>query len=254
MTKTRAYEDLADIYPLWRSMLLKEKHDNEHAKKEINFLLSLLKKQKSIKSVIDLGGGIGIHSIPLSKQDYDVTLFDQSIKALDIAQKKYPNLKTIEGGFETINLSQKFDATICMWSTINYLTSEKSRRAFYKWIKEHTRQIVIFDQANFYKYSSRVHKVYQGEDQKNRLKITRDWVLSKNNIRKTRYAYEIINKTTGIKKYISDGEVQQFLTIQQLEKYMGNGWKLDQVFGDYDNKKYSKKISERIITIFTRSN
>jgi len=112
--KTKIYEDLADLFSLWRDTTLGQKG---HEKKEVDFIEDAFKAHSGeIKSVIDLGGGVGLHAGLLLKHGYDVTLFDQSKKALAIAKKNYPKLKIVQGSFEKINLNKQYDAAVCMWS------------------------------------------------------------------------------------------------------------------------------------------
>lgn len=103
--KTEIYENLADLFSLWREAISGQKN---HEKQETNFIINVFKKYPNqIKSVIDLGGGVGLHSGQFLKFGYDITLFDQSQKALSIAKKNNPDLKTICGSFEKLEHKRK---------------------------------------------------------------------------------------------------------------------------------------------------
>lgn len=250
--KTRIYEDLADMFPLWRETTLEKK---DHDKTEADFIVNVLSKSKKpIKTIIDLGGGVGTHSKFLSKLGYKVTLFDQSKKALRIAKKSIPGIKIRQGSFENINIKEKFDAAICMWSTLSYVLNKKGQKHFYKWQSEHIKHLIILDEANFYRYANTFHKIYGGENKEYKLRVIRDWALSKN-LKKTKFIYEITNKRTGTIKIVKDSENEQYLTIEEIQDYLGKGWNLQNLLGGYSLRhKFNKKKSKRIIPIFDRNN
>src|SRR3989338_290118 len=246
--KTKIYEKLADLFPLWRETTLGK---IGHEKKETDFVIDIFKKYPGeIKTVIDLGGGVGLHSELLSKAGYDVTLFDKSVKALSIAKKNNPKLKVIQGSFESINLKETYDAAICMWSTLSYIFSEKGRKKFYDWQKSHIKNLVILDEANFYRYSQKFHKIYVGENKNHKLKVIRDWELTKTNLKKTKFVYEIFDKKSKKIEMVKDAENEQYVPVEKLQKYFGAGWNLE-IYGDYSvNSKFNKKESSRIIPVF----
>jgi hypothetical protein len=250
--KTKIYEELAPLFPLWRQTTLGQKN---HEKVEADFVLSVLKRYPgTIKTIIDLGGGVGLHSGLLSKAGYDVTLFDQSRKALAVAKKNYPKLNIVRGSFETINLKESYDVAICLWSTLSYVLSEKGRKKFYAWQRDHVKKLIILDEANFYRYPGAFHKIYLGENKDYTMKVDRTWTLTKKNLKKTKFVYEITDKKTGKTKTIKDAEDEQYLSVDQLKKYLGSMWKLEGLYGDYRLEEvYDKKKSLRIIPVFIRN-
>lgn len=248
---TKIYEELSDLFPLWRETTLGQKgHENV----ETNFVIEVFKKYPTeIKKVIDLGGGVGLHSNLLSNNEYEVTLFDQSEKALNIAKENNPNLKTIHGSFESIAIPDNFDASICMWSTLSYIYSEEGRDPFYSWQRKHVDKVIILDQANFYRYPQSFHKEYFGENEKYKMKVIRDWQLD-NATKDTQFIYEITDKSTGKMGTIEDAEKEQYVPVDKIQAYLGNEWKLQYLLGDYGlSSTYDKENSSRIITVFFRN-
>lgn len=248
--KTKIYENLADLFSLWREITLGK---IGHEEAETRFIKDIFNKcPGKIKTVIDLGGGVGLHARLLLKAGYEVTLFDQSSKALSIARKNYPKLKIIRGSFETINIKENYDAAICMWSTLSYIFSEKGRVHFYNWQKQHIKKLVILDEANFYRYGRKFHKIYSGENERYKLKVTRDWELTKTYLKKTKFVYEIFDKKTGKIKVVKDAENEQYVAVEDLKKYFGPLWN-PELYGDYDlNMPFKKKESSRIIPVFSK--
>lgn len=243
------YNKLAELYPLWRSALLN--NDEKAQQKQGEFLKTALPKT-DIKTIIDLGGGVGTHSIPLSQAGYKVSIFDASKEALKLVNQKTKLIKTYHSKFEKINLAENFDSAICMWSTINYLLTHKDRKHFITWIKNHTNKYIIIDQANFLIYPKIFSAQYESSDSTTKLKITRDWEIKKQT-RKTNYLYEITGKD-GKLKIIKDKEIQYFMTLDEIIKLIGKGWATKYILGDYDVKtKFNFQKSHRLITVFEKS-
>lgn len=223
-------------------------------KQETQFVIdSFNQHPEKIKTVIDLGGGVGTHALLLAKKGYDVTLFDQSKKALQIAKQQNPKLKTVQGSFETISLKGEYDAAICMWSTLSYIFSERGRKHFYNWQNKHVRHLIILDEANFYRYGKSFHKIYEGENKTHKLTVIRDWVLTPNHLKKTKFIYKLTDKHSGKTLTIPDAENEQYVTVPALKQYLGTNWKLHGLYGEYSlEATYDKKHSLRILTTFHR--
>ncbi len=84
------------------------------------------------------------------------------------------------------------------------------------------------------------------------MKVFRDWQLH-GTIKDTKFVYEITNKTTGKIETISDAEREEYVSIEQIQEYLGSEWKLRYLLGDYDLKaQFNKENSSRIIAVFFR--
>ncbi len=250
--KTLMYERLTNLYPLFRESLEERKGAE---KDEAEFILGVVGTFRGkVKTIIDLGGGVGMHSKILATQGYDVTVFDQSKKALLQAKKGYIQLKTAQGTFETIALQKSYDAAICMWSTFPYILNAKGRKHFFHWLKSHIKQVIILEEANFYRYITmrEFHKTYAPVNNKQyQLKVTRDWIINQNRIRESSYVYTITNKKTGERRIIQDTEMQQYLTVKEVKMFLGKRWKLKKLLGDFSvHKKFDQNRSSRCIMIF----
>lgn len=247
----KIYDIYPEIYPLWRSALVKE----DTVEREVKFILDCIKSSdKPIRSIIDMGGGAGLHADLLQKEGYDVTIFDSSQKALDIAIKRNSKLTIKKGSFENIDLKEKYDACICMWTTFPYITNKEASKHFFIWISAHINNLVLLDEGNFYNYPKLLDEIYSAKNNKYEIKIHRKWNMDKNFFRKTVFENEIFNVKTKKVEIVKDNEFMQFLSVEEIEKLIGSKWKTVNLFGDYNIKsKYEKNKSARLILLSIRN-
>lgn len=251
MSKNLIYTDRVDLYSLWRKALFQDTPNIPLQQiKLLTQLLSPTFNQKPINKIIDLGGGIGTHALPLSAIGYDITVLDISKKALELLNKKAPNLPTIEADFSQIKVQEIFDAAICMWSTINYLHTEDVQKHFFGWLIKHTKNLIIIDQANFLTYQKDHLSHYQASDKNGKIEIERCWTFE-NQIRKTNYTYYFTN-LKGETQTLHDTEEQYFFTLEEMEKRIGKRWKLRTVLGNYQINSTFEENSTRLITVFEK--
>jgi hypothetical protein len=241
------YEKYPSDYLLWRKTM-----SGSSVETETKFIIDCFKKSnKKIKTVIDLGGGIGLHSNLLQKAGFEVTIYDHSKKSLQIAKKTNPKLKTIQGSFENIKINKKFDAAICMWTTFTYIIDNKGRTSFFSWISTHIKDFILLDESNFYNFPKKLHKVYTGAVNNKKIKITRNWTFNKNGYRETIFKNEITDLKTNKKQIITDIEKMQFLSENKINDLLHKKWELIKTIGDYNYKtKFNIKQSPRLITLW----
>ena len=99
---------------------------------ECDFLEQVFQKYASekTKTILDVGCGTGGHALELAKRGYAVVGVDASETMVDTARRKAENLVNIDVSFhvskmQDIDFDQKFDAVICMFNAINYVTSDE---------------------------------------------------------------------------------------------------------------------------------
>ncbi len=148
LTEPRIHNDFAEFYSLWRDACIGKKSSEME---EIKFLLDIFASSSNLNSILDLGGSVGLHSIALHKHGFEVTLLDKSETALAIAKRSWPDLQTLNSSFENLTLSQNYDASICMYSSMNYLLDADGRTNFYHALSTHTNDLVILDQINVHR-------------------------------------------------------------------------------------------------------
>lgn len=106
---------------------------------ETDFLEHAFKKYgKSVKNVLNLGCGTGMHEIELAKRNYQTEGLDLSAEMIKIAQSRLiPNTKFHVGDMSSFNLNKKFDACISMFAAFGYLTQNKQIESSLNTIRKH---------------------------------------------------------------------------------------------------------------------
>jgi len=107
--------------------------------------------EKPIHSILDGGCGTGGHAIVLAKRGYEVTGFDKSETMLELAKNKANSsnctLNLELSDLRTFNLQSRYDACICMFAVMNYLTETRDILDALSSIRKHLNKgsLFIFD-------------------------------------------------------------------------------------------------------------
>lgn len=121
--------------------------------RECDFLEEIFGEYSRIKpkTILDGGCGTGGHAIPLARRGYEVTGIDQSEQMISIAKNKAME-DSIDVDFHLMDLRElelhrNFDACICMFSVMGYLTNGKDLSKALFNIREHLGDgsLLIFD-------------------------------------------------------------------------------------------------------------
>ncbi len=146
----KIYRDKARWYQFWRKLVT-----NVSLEREVSFLYKVFDQfAPNACSIIDLGGGTGLHAQKLVEYDYLLTVYDASKELLD-AVPTFSTLNTILGTFEEIAQvlgSRKYDVGISMWTTFTYILDDSKRADFFAWLSQNINELIVLDQSNFYMY------------------------------------------------------------------------------------------------------
>ncbi len=140
MTKEQLYKKFAGYYDK-----IYEKLDH---KKESDFIKWAVDKYKTSKGneLLDVACGTGRHAYFL-KNEFKIMGVDISSEMLKIARKKLPDIYFTNEDMKKLDLGQKFDVIICMFSAMNYNTTleelERTLNSFYNHLRE--GGVLIFD-------------------------------------------------------------------------------------------------------------
>ena len=77
------------------------------------------------KSLLDVACGTGHHASLLSKY-YEVEGLDLDPNILSVARKKYPGISFHKGDMINFSLGKKFDAIVCLFSSIGYVKTKSN--------------------------------------------------------------------------------------------------------------------------------
>ena len=98
------------------------------------------------KKLLDVACGTGTHASILAR-DFQILGVDINDEMLRIAREKVPNARLIPADMKELDLGEKFDAVICMFSAIHYNTTyselEKTLKNFYNHLND--GGVVVFD-------------------------------------------------------------------------------------------------------------
>lgn len=130
------YSDFKTISTYYDDLYVK---DGEYAP-EATKVKELLTKHGILSKadLLVLACGTGGH-IPYFKDDYNVSGLDLSADMLDMARKKFPDIKFHLGNLIDFKLEEDFDATICLYGSIGFVKTVDNLRASMKCITAHLR-------------------------------------------------------------------------------------------------------------------
>jgi len=116
---------------------------------ECDIIVGLLKRYSpnQVSSVLDAACGTGGHAIPLATREYQVTGFDASEAMIHRAREKSRLVPFHIMDLRSFSVPGEFDACICMFAAMNYLTETADIHKALVNIRRHLKQgsLLIFD-------------------------------------------------------------------------------------------------------------
>lgn len=106
---------------------------------------------KPVKTILEGGCGTGGHAIPLARRGYRVTGFDSSVEMINQAKEKAkkanlrPDFAVMD--LRRIDLDRSFDAGLCLFAVMGYLTETEDMLKALEEIRRHLNKesLFIFD-------------------------------------------------------------------------------------------------------------
>jgi len=135
-----------DKYAKYYDILYSDKNYEE----ECNFIESVFNKFsiEKPKEILDIGCGTGGHMIILLNRGYKVTGIDASKNMAELAEKKIMTLglhgNILAEKMSDFKLDRSFDAAICMFAVMNYVTDTDEFLKSLLNIRKHLRNGAIF--------------------------------------------------------------------------------------------------------------
>ena len=120
---------------------------------ECDFIEDIFQKHaaRPVKDILDLGCGTGGHALLLAELGYHVTGIDASEKMLERAGQRTAaaraSLELQQGDIRSFQLGRRFDAAICMFAVMDYLTETSDVLQTLRNIRQHLREdgLFVFD-------------------------------------------------------------------------------------------------------------
>ena len=102
---------------------------------------------KPVSSVLDAACGTGGHAVPLAGRGYRITAFDASEAMIHSARAKSDQIPFHVQDLRDFNIEGRFDACICMFAAMNYLTATPDIQNALTGIRRHLEpeRLLIFD-------------------------------------------------------------------------------------------------------------
>ncbi|MHA1671744.1 MAG: methyltransferase domain-containing protein [Promethearchaeota archaeon] len=134
------YDNFAKIYDLIYEFL-----DYEKTAKKIKKLI-LKNKRTEVNTLLDIACGTGRH-LNYLKKDFKCTGIDISDQMLDVARKNFTDIRFIQADMIELDLKDKFDAIICLFSSIGYVKTYENLKKTINNFASHTNQggVVIIE-------------------------------------------------------------------------------------------------------------
>jgi len=128
-------------------------YSDKDYEKECDFLEEIVRKYSQCmpKTILDVGCGTGGHVISLAKRGYTLTGLDVSEMMIRIAREKVTK-KNVSVNFyvmdvRKLELNERFDACISMFSTMDYITKNEDIQRALRNIRGHLKNgsLFVFD-------------------------------------------------------------------------------------------------------------
>ena len=89
------------------------------------------------QSLLDVGCGTGLHLEHLRARFTDVEGCDVSAAMLRIARRRLPGVRLTRADMRTLDLGRRFDAVVCLFSAIGYVTDAGELRQTWRRLASH---------------------------------------------------------------------------------------------------------------------
>ena len=216
---------------------------------ECSFLEEVFRRFSSppVKTILDLGCGTGLHTKELVSKGYELTGLDLSKEMIEIAQTRNSDSDFIVGNMANFNLNKKFDAVICMFSVLGYLTKNKQLEEFFNSVKKHLKEkgLLIIDCWNGLGVMNELPSSREKIVESDGLKIVRKSfpdLDSKRHLNNVKFKVKVFKKEELIKEYEEMHNVRFFFP-QELKKYLeDSGFELIKICPSFE---LDKELTEK---------
>jgi SAM-dependent methyltransferase len=142
-----------EAYALYYDLL----YSHRDVAREVDFLERVFSQcsQVSVRRVLDMGCGTGIHSIELARRGYEVLGVDLSQKMIEVAREKsraagVTGVYFLQADATRLEFEEEFDAAIAMYGVISYFTRDENLLEFLRSLRRALKKggVFVFDTWN----------------------------------------------------------------------------------------------------------
>ncbi|RZV47407.1 MAG: class I SAM-dependent methyltransferase [Acidimicrobiia bacterium] len=125
-----AYERSAEVYDVLYEQLV----DYDVNAERVAGLI--YERQPQAATLLEVASGTGAYLERLSRR-FEVVGLDRSPQMLRRARQKYPDIELVEGDMTGFDLGRRFDAVVCLFSSIAYVQTLAALRSTMKCFADH---------------------------------------------------------------------------------------------------------------------
>ena len=188
-------------------------------------LAGLLREiRPSCRTILDVACGSGEHARWLAGQGFEVDGLDLDPAFLRIARQKHPAGRFFEADMSDFHLPHRYDAVLCLFSSIGYLaTIERVTRALVCFREHLSRGGVVLVEPWFGPGGLDPERVARNTGEANGIRVTRvSRVLLEGRLSRLHFDYEITD-ATGIRHAREIHELGLFTTGELLQAFRDAG-------------------------------
>jgi len=223
--------------------VLYEKRDEAEAARFINNLLGYLKPSPKAK-ILDLACGTGRHARYLAEKGFDVTGIDLAPNSIEEArQYEQDNLSFYVHDMRNLFRTNYFDYVFNFFTSFGYFDTEKDHhRVLWSANKALKNDgLLVIDYFNAYHAINNMIPIEEKDRQGIKFNI-RKYVRKNKIIKKIRFSDK--DETHSFEERVS------IFTLVDFERYfLKCGFRLRDVFGNYDLDQFHYETSERMILV-----
>ncbi|MFC1717236.1 class I SAM-dependent DNA methyltransferase [Candidatus Poribacteria bacterium] len=202
------------------------------------------------RRVLDMACGTGSTAILLAEKGYLMSGSDRAMEMLlsarDKAEKKGIPLQLWQQDMRDLAVSQPYDAVLCLYDSINYITTEEEMKQVFTRVSEALgpKGVFIFDVTTEYNIVKHFDRQTFAESNEYFSYIWRNLYFHKEKLCKTVLTF-FLREDGDYRKY-EEFHVQKIYSVAQIRKLLDQtGYNLLSSFDAFSFNRWSK-ISERI--------
>ena len=176
-------------------------------------------------TLLELGAGTGNHAFHLCSLGYKVTGIERSVEMVDLAKaKQIPDFLPLVHDITNFDLSFQFDAAVCLFHSICYLTTNAELQACFTNVSKHLKPggLFVFDIW----YAPAVLHQLPGTSVRRKknesieiLRIAETAMFLNKNIAEVKYQIIVKNKSDNTHTTIEEIHPMRYLSIPEIELF-----------------------------------